>query len=139
MGVITKEITLHTEGFGDTHDITPESSKFILESGLSEGILTVFVPGSTAGITTIEFESGAVRDLADVMEKIVPEDTEYFHNQRWHDGNGFSHVRSAMIGPSLTVPFKERKLTLGTWQQIILLDFDNNPRTRRVVLQVMGE
>jgi secondary thiamine-phosphate synthase enzyme len=139
MPVKTFNLTINTEGWGDTKDLTPDAEKYIKESGLSDGILTVFVPGSTGAVTTIEFESGVVKDLAQVLEKQVPQDGHYHHNERWHDGNGFSHVRSALVGPSLTVPFSNGKLTLGTWQQIILLDFDNNPRSRKIVFQIMGE
>ncbi|MBA4393593.1 MAG: secondary thiamine-phosphate synthase enzyme, partial [Desulfobacca sp.] len=106
---------------------------------LTDGIVTVFVPGSTAGITTIEFESGAIEDLKEAFERLIPQGIHYDHNQRWGDGNGFSHVRAAFCKPSLTVPFANQKLLLGTWQQIVLLDFDNRPRNRRIVLQCMGE
>ncbi len=139
MPVITKRYQVDTSGFGDTHDLTPQAKDALRESGLSEGILTVFVPGSTGAVTTIEFEPGAVRDLSDVFERIAPEEGHYYHNERWHDGNGFSHVRAALAGPSLTVPFEHGKLILGTWQQIILLDFDNGARRRDVAIQVMGE
>jgi len=139
MAVKTFSQTVNTEGWGDTKNLTPEAEKYINKSGLSDGILTVFVPGSTGAITTIEFESGVVKDLAGVLERQVPADAHYHHNERWHDGNGFSHVRSALVGPSLTVPFSNGKLILGTWQQIVLLDFDNNPRSREVVFQIIGE
>jgi len=139
MPVITSYYSVNTNGYGDTKDLTPAADKSLNESGLTDGTLTLFVPGSTGGVTTIEFEPGAVHDLHDLFEKIIPEDAHYHHNERWHDGNGFSHVRAAMVGPSLTIPFTGGKLTLGTWQQIILLDFDNGPRTRKVVFQFMGE
>ena len=101
--------------------------------------MTVFVPGSTAGITTIEYESGAVRDFQEAIERIAPKSIHYHHDQRWGDGNGYSHVRAALLGASLTVPFSSSKLLLGTWQQIILVDFDNRPRTRNILLQIIGE
>lgn len=134
----TYEITLSTKGLGDTHDITDQVAGSIEESGLKTGVATVFVPGSTAGVTTIEFEPGAVADLKAAFERMAPQGIRYAHNDRWGDGNGFSHVRAALLGPSVTVPFVDGKLVLGTWQQIVLVDFDNRPRKRRVVIQVMG-
>jgi secondary thiamine-phosphate synthase enzyme len=134
----TYEITLSTKGLGDTHDITDQVAGSIEESRLETGMATVFVPGSTAGVTTIEYEPGAVADLRAAFERMAPQGTRYAHDDRWGDGNGFSHVRAALLGPSLTVPFVAGKLLLGTWQQIILVDFDNRPRQRRVVIQVMG-
>lgn len=137
--IITKTYNIETKGWGDTKNLTPFAVDFLAETDVNEGILTVFAPGSTAGITTIEFEPGVVRDLAEVLEREVPRDAKYQHDEMWHDGNGFSHVRAALIGPSLTIPFVDKKLQLGTWQQIILLDFDNNQRNRKVIFQVMGE
>ncbi len=134
----TYEITLSTKGLGDTHDITDQVAASIEESDLITGVATVFVPGSTAGVTTIEFEPGAVADLKAAFERMAPQGIRYAHNDRWGDGNGFSHVRAALLGPSVTVPFVDGKLVLGTWQQIVLVDFDNRPRKRRVVIQVMG-
>ena len=106
---------------------------------MKSGILTVFVPGATAGVTTIEYEPGLVHDLKEAFEKIAPRRGEYMHNARWGDGNGFSHVRASFLGPALTVPFGDKGLTLGTWQQIVLVDFDNRPRTREVIFQFIGE
>jgi secondary thiamine-phosphate synthase enzyme len=137
--VRTIELQLHTQGNLDTKDITDEVQSALGQSGLSDGIVNVFVPGSTAGLTTIEFESGAVADLAAAIERIAPKDLHYAHNARWGDGNGHSHVRAAMIGPSLTVPFSAGRLILGTWQQIVLVDFDNRERQRKVICQVLGE
>jgi secondary thiamine-phosphate synthase enzyme len=134
----TYEITLSTKGLGDTHDITDQVAGSIEESGLETGMATVFVPGSTAGVTTIEYEPGAVADLKAAFERMAPQGIRYAHDDRWGDGNGFSHVRAALLGPSLTVPFVAGKLLLGTWQQIVLVDFDNRPRQRRVVIQVVG-
>ncbi len=108
-------------------------------SGLSDGIVTVFCPSSTSAVTTLEFESGAVRDLQRLFDEIAAPDRPYAHNQRWGDGNGHSHVRAALLGPSLTVPFVGGRLTLGTWQQIIYVDFDNRARQRRLVVQMIGE
>ena len=130
---------LKTRGFNDVHDLTPKVNEIVQHSALTRGMVNVFVPGSTAGITTIEFESGAIEDLKKAIERLVPQDGHYDHNARWGDGNGFSHVRAALIGPSLTIPFSNKELQLGTWQQIVLVDFDNRPRTRKVQVQIVGE
>jgi secondary thiamine-phosphate synthase enzyme len=137
--VVSKKLTINTNGNGDTLDITPGVVRAIKESKLSSGVVTLFVVGSTAALTTIEYEEGAVADLARVFEQIVPRHAEYEHHLRWGDDNGHSHVRAALLGPSLSVPFVGGQLTLGTWQQIILIDFDTRPRQREVVAQVMGE
>ena len=137
--VITQELHLHTHGHCDIQDITSQVADTVKESGLQAGIVTVFCPGSTGGLTTIEYESGALADLQQVFDDIAPPDRDYRHHQRWGDDNGHSHIRAALIGPSLTVPFVGGRLTLGTWQQIVLLDFDTRPRSRRLVAQVMGE
>jgi len=137
--VITQELYLHTRGNCDIQDITPQVAGAVSDSGLQAGIVTVFCPGSTGGLSTIEYESGALADLQQVFDEIAPPDRDYRHHLRWGDDNGHSHVRAALIGPSLTVPFVEGHLTLGTWQQIIFLDFDTRPRSRRLVVQVMGE
>ena len=137
--VITKELSLDTQGNCDTRDITSQVSEAVRDSGLGAGIVTIFCPGSTGGLTTIEYESGVVADLGQVFDEIAPPDRDYRHHLRWHDDNGHSHVRSALVGPSLTVPFVDGTLTLGTWQQIVFLDFDTRARSRRLVLQVMGE
>lgn len=139
MAVRTIHFDLQTGGNNDTHDITPQVARAVEESDLGGGIVTVFVPGSTGGVTTIEYESGAVSDLDEMLERIVPRDIEYRHNLRWGDGNGHSHVRAALVGPSLTVPFDDGRLILGTWQQIIFVDFDNRSRRRDLVVQIMGE
>ncbi len=128
-----------SKGFTDVIDVTGAVQTALSKSGLAYGAVTVFVPGSTAGVTTIEFESGAVEDLKAAVERIAPRDIDYAHNARWGDGNGFSHVRSALLGPSISVPFNNGKLQLGTWQQIVLVDFDNRPRKREVIVQVVGE
>ena len=137
--VVTAEISLRTQGNGDTLDITAKVEKFALDSKLASGLVTVFVNGSTAGITTIEFEPGVVKDFNKLWERLAPKNITYDHNQRWGDGNGYAHVRASLLGASLTIPFAERKMALGTWQQIILVDFDNRPRQRTVVVQVIGE
>jgi secondary thiamine-phosphate synthase enzyme len=137
--VVTEELTLRTQGHTDVEEITSLVQESVAASGLTAGIVTVFCPGSTGGLTTIEHESGAVADLRHAFEAIAPEDGVYQHHLRWGDDNGSAHVRAALIGPSLTVPFVQGRLTLGVWQQIVFLDFDTRPRTRRLVVQVMGE
>lgn len=131
--------TIRTGGFADIIDITDHVSRIISDSGKNSGSVTVFVPGSTAGITTIEYEPGAVADLKAAIERMAPEGIDYAHDARWGDGNGFAHVRAALLGPSLSVPFQNGALGLGTWQQIVLIDFDNRGRERKVSVQVMGE
>ena len=137
--VSTKEIKFDTTGPGDIVDITSDVRQAVLKSSITSGIVTVFAPGATTGITTIEYEPGLLKDVPQLMEKLIPSDIEYHHDQTWHDGNGFSHLRSALVGSDLTVPFVSGKLTLGTWQQIVFLEFDNRARNRRVVLQIIGE
>ena len=137
--VETASIELSTRGNGDVIDITVEVERAVRSSGLTDGIVTVFCPSSTSAVTTLEFESGAVRDLQRLFDEIAAPDRPYAHNQRWGDGNGHSHVRAALLGPSLTVPFVSGRLTLGTWQQIIYVDFDNRARQRRLVVQMIGE
>ncbi len=137
--VISKKLTVNTNGNGDTLDITPGVERALLESKLTSGVVALFVIGSTAALTTIEYEDGAVNDLGRLLERIVPRQVEYEHHLRWGDDNGHSHVRAALLGPALSVPFVDGQLTLGTWQQIILIDFDTRPRQRQVVAQIMGE
>lgn len=139
MTVKTLSLNVRTDGDADMVDITDTAQQMVADSGLQAGIMTLFVPGSTAALTTIEYERGALADFARLFEDIAPENRHYDHNARWGDGNGHSHVRAALLGPSLTVPFAEGRLLLGTWQQIILVDFDNRSRSRRVIAQVMGE
>jgi secondary thiamine-phosphate synthase enzyme len=139
MTIETTEIEKKTKGISDVVDITNDVLSFIEKCEVRNGTVTVFVPGSTGAITTIEYEPGLIKDIPKFMEKILPQNEYYHHNETWHDGNGFSHLRAALYGPSLTVPFSNGKLLLGTWQQIALLDFDNRQRNRKVVLQVMGE
>jgi secondary thiamine-phosphate synthase enzyme len=137
--VVTERRDVSTRGQNDAHDITLAVAEAVAASGIAAGLATVFVVGSTAGITTIEFEPGAVADLNQVFEAIAPRQGKYRHHLRWGDDNGSSHVRAAMLGPSLTVPFVDGVLTLGTWQQIMLLEFDTRPRRREFVIQVVGE
>jgi secondary thiamine-phosphate synthase enzyme len=137
--VITNKISLQTRGNADTHDITDAVARAVAGSGMMSGTVTLFCPGSTSGLTTIEFEPGAVADLKQVFDEVVPPDRYYRHNERWHDGNGHSHVRAALLGPSLSVPFVDGRLTLGTWQQIVHMDFDVRPRQRDIVVQIVGE
>jgi secondary thiamine-phosphate synthase enzyme len=139
MTVITKEIETDTRGNNEILDLTPLVEKALAAINIKDGSVTVFVPGSTAGVTTIEYESGAVRDLEETFERLFPRDRDYAHNRRWGDGNGFSHVRAAFCKASLTVPFSNGHLLLGTWQQIVLVDFDNRPRRRSLIIQFMGE
>jgi len=139
MPVKTLSISLQTCGDADIHDITDQIAHHVAQSGLKDGTVTIFCPSSTSALTTIEYENGALSDLKRLFNEIIPQDREYAHNARWHDGNGHSHVRAALLGPSLTVPFVNGELTLGTWQQIIYVDFDNRPRRRELVLQLIGE
>ena len=139
MAVITQGLRIETNGETDLIDITAEVVKGVSESGISSGTVTIFIPGSTAGVTTIEYEGGAIRDFQEAIERIAPKDIDYHHDSRWGDGNGYSHVRAALLGASLTVPFTATGLLLGTWQQIIVVDFDNRPRSREIILQIIGE
>lgn len=139
MAVETITLSVRTSGDGDTIDLTPELSDGVRESGLESGVATLFIGGSTAALTTIEYEPGAVQDLNDVLEAIVPKHRDWRHHLRWGDHNGHSHVRAALLGPSLSVPFVDGRLTLGTWQQVVLIDFDDRPRSREVVVQLVGE
>jgi secondary thiamine-phosphate synthase enzyme len=139
MPVETGKISLNTRGNTDIHDITREVTRLVEQSGLKNGTLTVFCPSSTSGLTTVEFEPGAVADLKRMFEELVPSNREYAHNAAWDDGNGHSHMRASLLGPSLTIPFVKGCLTLGTWQQIIYVDFDTRPRHRELVVQMVGE
>ncbi len=137
--VRTTFIELNSRGFTDIVDITESVRRAVLESELTEGLAAVFVPGSTASVTTIEHEDGVIEDLRQAIERLVPSDMAYLHDARWQDGNGFSHVRAALLKPGITVPFRDRTLLLGTWQQIVFIDFDNRPRKRRIIVQLVGE
>jgi len=137
--VVTKKISLQTKGQCDIVDITPQVEQQVAEAGINNGTATLFVAGSTAGISTIEFESGLLSDFEGMWERNIPKSIPYNHDRRWGDGNGYSHVRASLLGASLVVPFNDKRLTLGTWQQIVLVDFDNRPRSRQVIVQIMGE
>jgi secondary thiamine-phosphate synthase enzyme len=139
MTVVTKTLSFQSMGQDDMTDITAMVQDALTASSLTEGIVTVFVPGSTAAITTIEYEPGLEKDFKHAMEWLAPKDAFYDHNARWGDGNGHSHVRASTIGPSIVVPFQHGRLMLGTWQQIVFIDFDNRPRARNVIVQAMGE
>jgi len=137
--VVTRKISLQTQGECDIVDITAQVEQHLAEANVNSGTATLFVAGSTAGISTIEFESGLLSDFQNMWERNVPKGIPYDHDRRWGDGNGYSHVRASLLGPSLVVPFADKRLTLGTWQQIVVVDFDNRPRSRQVVMQIMGE
>jgi secondary thiamine-phosphate synthase enzyme len=137
--VATSKHHLQTAGQGDAHDITAAVAAAIAEAGIDDGIVTIFVVGSTAAVTTIEFEPGAIADFGRLLDDLAPRDADYDHHARWDDDNGSSHVRAALLGPSLTVPIVHGQLTLGTWQQIMLLECDTRPRRREIVMQVLGE
>ncbi len=139
MAVVTKKIKLSTKGDTDIIDITTQVAGALSKSKLGSGIVTVFVSGSTGGLTTVEYEPGLVQDLKDYFEKIAPKSGRYEHNMRWHDGNGYAHVRASFLGPSISVPFVNGQMQLGTWQQIIFIDFDNRPRSRELLVQLIGE
>ena len=137
--VFTSKHSISTSGQGDAHDLTGPVSAAVRKSNIQNGIVTVFVVGSTAGITTIEFEPGAIHDLSKVFEDLAPRNGEYRHHLRWGDDDGSSHVRAAMLGPSVTIPFANAELLLGTWQQIALFEFDTQSRRREIVVQVVGD
>lgn len=139
MTVFTGSFTVQSNGFTDIIDISREVESEVKRSGINAGTALIFIPGSTAGITSIEFESGATRDFKTALERMMPQDIQYDHDARWGDGNGFSHVRAAMLGSSFAVPFADKHLILGTWQQIVLVDFDNRERQRKVIVQVQGD
>lgn len=139
MKILTEKIKLSTKGAGDLVNITDKVAHALGGSGLKKGNVTVFVVGSTAAITTFEYESGMIKDVRDLCEKLVPSSGHYDHDETWGDANGFSHLRAALFGPSLVVPFESSKLCLGTWQQVVLAEFDNRPRNREIIVQVTGE
>ena len=139
MTLITDSVRVATRGDGEILDITPGVQDLVAQHGFSEGQALVFVAGSTAGLTTLEYEPGLLEDLPAAFERLAPRDIRYRHEDTWHDGNGHSHVRASLLGPSLTIPFRDGRLLLGTWQQVVLIDFDNRPRQRDVVVQLSGE
>jgi secondary thiamine-phosphate synthase enzyme len=139
MTVLTKDITIQSRGDCDIIDITSQVTKNVEKSGINSGIVTLFIVGSTAGITTIEYEPNLVSDFKNMWDRVIPQNIPYEHNKTWEDGNGHSHVRASTLGASLTIPFVNKKLTLGTWQQIVFVDFDNRPRSRKITIQILGE
>jgi secondary thiamine-phosphate synthase enzyme len=139
MAIYTSFVHLESSGFGDIMDITKDAVDALRESGIRNGIMTLFVPGSTGSVTTIEYEEGVVEDLKDALERLIPSRIPYGHDIKWGDGNGFSHVRAALMKPGITVPIVDGAPTLGIWQQIVFIDFDNRTRTRKIVLQIVGE
>lgn len=139
MTVVSRRVRFSTRGEVDLIDVTHMVQRAVEESGLKRGIVTVFVPGSTGAVTTMEYEPGLLKDFPRILEKIVPRGEEYEHHLRWHDWNGHSHCRAALLGPSLTVPFEDGRLQLGTWQQIVFVELDVKPRERELILQLIGE
>jgi secondary thiamine-phosphate synthase enzyme len=139
MKVVTKVVQLRSSKENDIIDVTKQTSDALRESGLNNGIINVFVAGSTAAITTIEYEPGLRQDFPKMLSRIAPKDIQYRHDETWHDGNGHSHVRASLVGPSLTVPFSNGVLILGTWQQIVMLEMDTKPRERVLTIQILGE
>ena len=138
MTVVTKDITFQSKGNGDVIDITSQVAKDVEESGVNSGIVTLFVVGSTAGITTVEYEPNLLSDFKNMWDRVIPQHIPYEHNKTWGDWNGHSHVRASMLGASLTIPFVNKRLTLGTWQQIVFVDFDNRPRSRKIAIQILA-
>ena len=132
-------IQFKTNGKNDIIDITDKLKSIVVDSNISSGNMLVFVPGATGALSTIEYEPGLIKDLPELLEKLIPEQGQYHHNETWHDGNGHSHLRATLIGPSLSVPFESKQLILGTWQQIVFLEFDNKPHDRKIAVQLMGE
>jgi len=138
MEIYRSKIYCQTTKNTDVIDITPQVSEKLRDSGIRDGVIFLFISGSTAALTTIEYESGVINDLIRTIEEIAPQDIPYQHDLRWGDGNGYSHVRASLLGPSLNIPIADKKLLVGPWQQIVLLDFDNRPRKREVVIQIIG-
>jgi len=137
--VVTQQISLSTKGYCDFHNITGAVAEAVKSGGLRQGIVTVFTPSATSAITTVEYEEGMLADFETMFERIAAQTWAYKHNERWRDGNGFSHIRAALLGPSVTVPVVDGQMTLGTWQEIAFLDFDNRHRSRKIVVQMIGE
>jgi secondary thiamine-phosphate synthase enzyme len=137
--IFSETISISTKGFSDIIDLTDRVASIVSHSKIENGLVTVFCPGSTGSVTTIEYETGVLKDLQKTIEKLVPSDTPYEHDKRWGDGNGFSHVRAALMKPSLSIPLIKGKVTLGTWQQIVFIDFDNRKRERNVFVHILGD
>ncbi len=138
MEIHINEVTLAGTAEVDIHDLSAVLEETTASGGITDGLVTVFVPGSTAGVTTIEYESGVLQDLREALERLAPKSIRYAHNIRWGDGNGYSHIRAALLGPSLAIPLIQGSLRLGPWQQVVVLDFDNRPRQRKVIIQITG-
>ena len=139
MPVETRIIKIQSKQEGDMIDLTTEVSEVVYNSKISDGIVTIFVKGSTGSIITIEYESGLIKDFPDMLSRIIPKDIKYGHEEMWHDGNGHSHVRASLVGPSLTVPFNDNTMSLGTWQQIVFVELDTRKRNRDIIIQIIGE
>ena len=139
MTVTCKRIQISTQGQGEMINVTAEITREVGNSGVNSGTVTIFIPGSTAGVTTIEYEPGLIVDMKTMWERMIPASINYEHDKAWGDGNGHSHVRASLLGPSITVPFINKRLTLGTWQQIVIIDFDVRSRSREIILQILGE
>ena len=139
MTVLTNSLHISTEGNADSINITTHIADSVANSGLKNGIVTLFTPSATSGLTTIEYESGCLSDFRRLMDELASPEKDYAHEERWHDGNGHSHVRAALLGPSISIPFVKQVLTLGTWQQIMFIDFDTHPRQRELIVQIIGE
>ncbi len=139
MAVVTKQVQIVTGGENDVVDLTPEVQRCVSETKLTSGVVVIFVPGSTGAVTTMEYEPGLVKDFPEMLERAAPKSSAYEHQRTWHDNNGHSHVKASLVGSSLAVPFVDGKLTLGTWQQVVFVELDVRPRTRKVVLQIIGE
>jgi len=139
MKIKTEKFSISTHGNTHMVDITPQLKTILSQSEFEEGQMTIFAPGATAGISTVEYEPGLIKDIPEMFDRIAPAGQTYHHNETWHDGNGHSHCRATLMGPSMTVPFENKSLILGTWQQVIYVDFDNRARQRQVVVQMMGE
>ncbi len=137
--IVTKRISLESKGQCDIVDITHEVAEQVAKANINSGTVTLFITGSTAGITTIEFEPGLISDFKEAWQRLAPDNIAYSHDRAWGDGNGYSHVRASLLGASLVVPFQDKRLALGTWQQLVLVDFDNRPRSRQVIVQITGE
>jgi secondary thiamine-phosphate synthase enzyme len=139
MTIITKTINIHSKGESDMIDLTIPTSEAVEETKLKDGIVTIFVAGSTAAVTTIEYEPGLQVDFPEMLSRIAPKDLDYEHDKTWHDGNGHSHVRASLVGPSLTIPLKDNNLMLGTWQQLVLMEIDTRKRESKIILQIIGQ
>jgi secondary thiamine-phosphate synthase enzyme len=139
MAVVCSVLKVKSKGESDMIDLTGHTAKAVHDSNLKDGIITIFVVGSTAAVTTIEFERGLTRDFPEMLSRVVPKDINYEHEKMWNDGNGHSHVRASLIGPSLTIPFRDGTLLLGTWQQVVMMEMDTKHRERSVILQIVGE